>query len=263
MSRTALVLSGGGMFGAYQAGVWKALSRRVSPQMVIGASVGALNGWLIAAGVTGEDLVEMWLDPAAGAIMSYARFGRSWGGVFDPQPLRDRARHLVDHYTPRIDYGAVVLQLPWLRPTLVRNVEVSWRHLVASCSVPFGFPPVRIGGAVYCDGGLLEATPVWAAAAMGATRVIAVNASRFIPPRTVGMLVSGVRLVGKMQGKMRMRRGAEGWPEATLITPEHVLGKMRDGAAWRKENIQRWIELGESDAHTALAGFQAIPESIA
>jgi predicted acylesterase/phospholipase RssA len=251
MSGTALVLSGGGMFGAYQAGVWRALSGRVSPQIVIGASVGALNGWLIAAGVTAEELVEMWLDPAAGALMTYARFGRSWGGVFDPRPLRERAKHLVDRYTPRVDYGAVLIELPWLRPALIRNADVSWRHLVASCSVPFGFPPVRIGGAFYCDGGLLEATPVWAAAAMGATRVIAVNASRFIPPRTVGMLVSGMRLVGKMQGRMRR---VEGGPEVTLITPEHFLGKMRDGAAWRKENIQRWIELGESDAHAALAG---------
>jgi len=240
------------MFGAYQAGVWKAMSRRVSPRIVIGASVGALNGWLIAAGVTAEELIEIWLDPAAGSLMTYARLGRSWVGVFDPQPLRERAKHLVEHYTPRVDYGAVLIELPWLRPALIRNPDVSWRHLVASCSVPFGFPPVRIGGAVYCDGGLLEATPVWAAAAMGATRVIAVNASRFIPPRTVGMIVSGVRLVGKMQG--RMRRRAESGPEVTFITPKHFLGKMRDGAAWRKENIQRWIELGESDAHTALAG---------
>jgi NTE family protein len=252
MSRTALVLSGGGMFGAYQAGAWKALSRQVSPQIVIGASVGALNGWLIAAGVTADELIGMWLDPSAGGVMTYARFGRSWGGVFDPQPLRDRARHLVDHYTPRVDYGVALLQLPWLRPALIRNADVGWRHLVASCSVPFGFPPVRIGGALYCDGGLLEATPVWAAAAMGATRVIAVNASRFIPPRMVGMLVSGVRLVGKMQGRMRPR--APGGPEVTLITPGHFLGKMRDGAAWRRENIERWIELGESDAHAALAG---------
>jgi predicted acylesterase/phospholipase RssA len=235
------------MFGAYQAGVWKALSPLLSPQIVIGASVGALNGWLIASGVTAEELVEMWLDPSAGDLMTLGRFGRCWGGIFDPQPLRDRARHLVDHYTPRVDYGLALVQLPWLRPALIRNADVSWRHLVATCSVPFGFPPVRIGGAVYCDGGLLEATPVWAAAAMGATRVIAVNASRFTPPRTVGMIVSGVRLVNKM------RRRAEGGPEVTLITPEHSLGKMRDGAAWCRENIERWIERGESDALAALS----------
>ncbi len=235
------------MFGAYQAGVWKALSRQFSPQIVIGASVGALNGWLIAAGVTAEELIEIWLDPSAGSLMTPGRFGRSWG-IFDAQPLRDRARHLVDHYTPRVEYGVVLVELPSLRPALIRNADVSWRHLVATCAVPFGFPPVRIGGIFYCDGGLLEATPVWAAGVMGATRVIAVNASRFIPPRAVRMLVSSMRFVGKM------RRRNESGPEVTLITPEHSLGKMRDGAAWRKENIERWIELGESDAYAALSG---------
>ena len=63
MIKTALVLSGGGMFGAYQAGAWKALSREISPDMVVGASVGALNGWLIASGVAAEELEQRWLDP--------------------------------------------------------------------------------------------------------------------------------------------------------------------------------------------------------
>ncbi len=46
----ALVLSAGGMFGAYQAGVWKALSRSFHPDLIVGASVGALNSWAILAG---------------------------------------------------------------------------------------------------------------------------------------------------------------------------------------------------------------------
>lgn len=234
------------MFGAYQAGVWKALSREINPDMVIGASVGALNGWLIAGGLTGEDLEQHWLDPASGRLMSY-RIPRSpWDGVFDPGPLRHRAKFLTDHYTPRVDFGAVLVQLPWLRPRLVRNGDVTWKHLVASCAVPGGFPPVRIGRAVYCDGGLLEATPVWAAAEMGATHVIAVNASRFLPPRPIGMMISGVRLLNKIRprGPSRM--------DVTLITPKDYLGKMLDGANWRSENIRRWIELGERDARAVL-----------
>jgi predicted acylesterase/phospholipase RssA len=255
MSRTALVLSGGGMFGAYQAGVWRVLSRRISPQMVVGASVGALNGWLIASGMTAEDLVDTWLDPAAGTLMTYALLRFPQGGVFDPQPLRDRAKHLVEHYMPRIDYGAAMLRLPWLERALVRNAEVSWRHLVASCSVPLGFPPVRIDDGVYCDGGLLEPTPVWAAAAMGATRVIAVNASRFVPPRALGIVAAGTRWLVKK--RPRAEEGLEPSLEVTLISPQHFLGRMRDGAAWRRENIERWIDLGEADADTAVNGIMA------
>jgi NTE family protein len=245
--KTALVLSGGGMFGAYQAGVWKALSREFAPDIVVGASVGALNGWLIAGGATAEDLVEQWLDPASGELMAYRLPRSPWSGMFDPRPLRARAKFLVGSYRPRMDYGAVVVQLPWLRQKLVRNGEVTWRHLVASCSVPGGFPPVRIGASLYCDGGLLDATPVWAAAEMGATRVIAVNASRFLPPPMISIMIKGVRLLGKAR-----RRAAHGL-EITLITPQNHLGKMLEGASWRKDKIRRWIELGEADAGVAFA----------
>ncbi|MBM3775954.1 MAG: hypothetical protein FJW37_12460 [Acidobacteria bacterium] len=54
----ALVLSAGGMFGAYQAGAWRALEGRFRPDLVVGASVGALNGWAIAGGCAPEELVD-------------------------------------------------------------------------------------------------------------------------------------------------------------------------------------------------------------
>jgi predicted acylesterase/phospholipase RssA len=156
---------------------------------------------------------------------------------------------LVEHYAPRVDYGVVLVQLPSLRPKLFRNREVTWQHLVASCAVPVGFPPVRIGGAVYLDGGVLEVLPTRAAEEMGATRVIAVNASRFVAPWAIGIMIKGVRRLS------RNRPRAPGGPEVTLITPVDHLGKLLDGATWRKENILRWIEQGEADATAALEVF--------
>jgi NTE family protein len=246
--KTALVLSGGGMFGAYQAGAWKALSRELAPDIVVGASVGALNGWCISSGATAEELEQRWLDPASAEMMSYRVRRSPWSSVLDPSPLETRAKFLVSHYTPRVDFGVVLVQLPWLRRKLVRNREVSWRHLVATCAVPLGFPPVRIGGALYCDGGLLEATPVWAAFEMGATRVIAVNASRFIPPPLVGMMIKGVRRWRRSPALSMQPAGSE----IVMITPKDYLGRMLDGAAWRRENIRQWIEMGEADALAAL-----------
>jgi NTE family protein len=246
MAKTALVLSGGGLFGAYQAGVWKALSRVIAPDIVVGASVGALNGWLIAAGATGDELTRHWLDPASSNLMPYRRQRLPWSSVFDPQPLRSRAKFLVDHYSPRVDYGVVLVQLPSLRPKLFRNTEVTWQHLVASCAVPGGFPPVRIGGALYMDGGVLEALPLWAAGEMGATRVIAVNASKFVAPWAVGIVIKGVRRLAKVRPRL------PGDPPVTLITPAGYLGKFLDGATWRRENILRWMEQGEADATAAM-----------
>ena len=239
--KTALVLSGGGMFGAYQAGAWKSLSRKFAPDIVVGASVGALNGWYIASGATAEELEQHWLDPASGEMMTYRGSRPPWSGVFDPRPLERRARFLVENYKPRVEYGVALIRLPRLQHVLVRNEDVGWRHLVASCAVPIGFSPVRIGKALYCDGGLMVATPVWAAAAMGATRVIAVNASRFIPPPGIGMMIKGVRMLGR--GRIP--------PvdiELVTITPKQPLGRMAEGAIWRRDSILRWIDMGEADA---------------
>ena len=53
----ALVLSGGGGRGAYQAGVWAWLEERGwKPDLVAGSSVGAINGAAIASGMSGEQL---------------------------------------------------------------------------------------------------------------------------------------------------------------------------------------------------------------
>ena len=57
----ALVLSGGGLFGAWQAGAWASLAGRFQPELIVGASVGSLNGYAIACGDTPEMLREMWL----------------------------------------------------------------------------------------------------------------------------------------------------------------------------------------------------------
>ena len=51
MTKKALVLGGGGARGAYEVGVWKALEEiGESFSMVVGTSVGALNGALYAQG---------------------------------------------------------------------------------------------------------------------------------------------------------------------------------------------------------------------
>src|SRR6201989_2203711 len=110
-AKTALVLSAGGMFGAYQAGAWRAIAEQCTPDIVVGASVGALNGWSIAAGCSPEELIERWRDPSAGSVLKlYPKAG--WrNGWFDPEPLRTRAQSLISEYQPRIPFGLVVVQM--------------------------------------------------------------------------------------------------------------------------------------------------------
>jgi len=64
-----LVLSGGGARGVFQVGVWKVLrtdarALGAPPDVISGTSAGALNGALIAAGLSPEDMLSFWLELA-------------------------------------------------------------------------------------------------------------------------------------------------------------------------------------------------------
>src|SRR5579863_4150304 len=97
--KTALVLSAGGMFGAYQAGAWEALADGLRPDIVVGASVGAFNGIAIAAGCPPEQLRKRWLDPeqSGAALRLFPNAG--WrNGWFDPAPLRAQAERILAEF---------------------------------------------------------------------------------------------------------------------------------------------------------------------
>ncbi len=72
--QTVLVLQGGGALGAYQAGVYQALSEAgVEPDWVIGTSIGAINASLIAGSRRGERverLREFWRRVEHGHLLA-------------------------------------------------------------------------------------------------------------------------------------------------------------------------------------------------
>jgi NTE family protein len=151
--------------------------------------------------------------------------------------LHEKAHDLFGRFRPRIPFGLTLAEVPRLRPLLVRGPQITWRHLAATASIPFCFPPVEIDGKQYLDGGLLGALPVWAAEEMGATHAIAVDALNVLPFRIMRMV-------------FRPRR-----PTASLrvfpIEPSQKLGPLRDGVVWSEANVRRWIEQGERDGNRA------------
>ena len=98
--------------------------------------------------------------------------------------VTQQSRLLVEssaEVVPLQDWG------PRLRLVRIPHERITPAYLMASCAVPFGYPPVRIDGKLYVDGGLLDILPVWAAAEMGATRVIAGDTPRVYTPRGYGV----------------------------------------------------------------------------
>ncbi len=240
--KSALVLSAGGMFGAYQAGAWKTLARRFRPDLVVGASAGALNAWAIAGGASPDDLRRVWLDTECGSFAAFRLLQPPWRGVFDSGPLQARIRRLWEAYRPQVEVGIVATEVPRLRPRLFRGAEIDWRHLAAAAAVPFAYRPVRIDGRYYVDGGLLGPLPLWAAVRMGATRIVAVNVLAHPPSRLAGLAVRAFRALTPRQP--RIPPGVE----ISTIQPERSLGTLREVVFWNRETAERWIALGEEAA---------------
>ncbi len=249
-AKTALVLSAGGMFGAYQAGAWRELSTWFQPDLVIGASAGALNGWSIAGGCTPEELISVWTDPSASAFLRLRPPLARWRGLFDPDTFIKGVQELYERHRPRIPIGVVLTEVPRLVPRLFLNEEITWQHLAATCAIPMGLPPQRIGGRWYVDGGLLGALPLWPVAKMGATRAIAVNALPFLPLSALSAGVSAVRRVSPpLPPTVNI--------QVTMIVPEGGLGTVTDAIRWNRDNILRMVDRGAADARRVMAGQQA------
>jgi NTE family protein len=220
----ALVLSGGGLFGAWQAGAWRALAGRVQPDLIVGASVGSLNGYLIASAASPDELRAMWLDPG------FAKF----------RDLQSNIRLMMSHYKLRTGFAVAVTDLLRMKPRIFRDSEITWRHLAASCALPLVLPQIRIGGRLYSDGGLLNPLPVWAAVDLGATRIVALHALPELPSAWLRLMAKPFR--GRYNPPLPPDL------ELNVICPSRTLGSFSDSVRWKRDNIERWLAQGAEDA---------------
>jgi predicted acylesterase/phospholipase RssA len=146
----------------------------------------------------------------------------------------EMARELFDLYRPRMPFALTIVELPSLRCHIIREDQVTWRHLAASCAIPFGFPPVEIDGRFYVDGGFRGALPLWAAESLGAQRALALN-------------VLNTPVFRLLHRVMWLKRASAAL-QVTRLEPSRRLGSLRDAVVWNASNIECWIEMGRSDA---------------
>ncbi|MCW5657958.1 MAG: patatin-like phospholipase family protein [Burkholderiaceae bacterium] len=175
--RIAWVLSSGGPRGFVHVGVLKALDElNLKPDLIVGASVGALVGCLRASGVPGPDIEALALElqptsMARLAIWSDQRF--SGAPVAELVHRYARQRLLEDMPVPmacvatRRSDGAVVAFTAGDAGVAVQ----------ASSAIEGQFTPVRIRGEPHVDADWFAPLPVRLARSLGARRVLAVDAS--------------------------------------------------------------------------------------
>lgn len=191
---TAFVLGGGGVLGSTQVGMLRALAERgIRPDVVLGTSIGALNG-VFAAADPSEDgaarLAEVWEAVVRDGVFlenpvrQAARVARYRTHLLSNAPLR----HVIETYLPVGSFEELAVGFQCVA-ACIEDAGGRWftsgavtMPVVASCSVPGLFPPVQIDGRHYLDGGLVHSIPVGRALELGATRVFVLQVGRVEQP---------------------------------------------------------------------------------
>jgi NTE family protein len=191
----AFVLSGGGNLGALQIGMLRALTEReIVPDLVLGCSVGAINGAGLAEDPTpagigrlerlwreldGKDLMPGGVLPPAVAL---ARRGEA---IHGNEGLRRELERQVAART--FDELTVPFQCV---ATDVMGVREVWfdsgpliEPIMASAALPAVYPAVEIDGVRYLDGAIVNDVPISRAVELGAGTIYVLQVSGFARPR--------------------------------------------------------------------------------
>jgi NTE family protein len=191
---TAFVLGGGGQLGAAEVGMLRALIERdVEPELIVGTSVGALNGVAIAADpslAAVDRLAETWLGLAKDKVFAGSFLGgatsllRTRTHVHSNGPLRA----LIERMLPVTRFDELEVPFQCVAACIERATEVWFTEgplvdaILASCAVPGLLPPVEIGGEHYLDGGIVNSVPVQRAVGLGATEIYVLHVGRIDQP---------------------------------------------------------------------------------
>jgi predicted acylesterase/phospholipase RssA len=217
------------MFGAWQAGAWRTLAATFKPDLIVGASVGSLNGYAIASAWTPDELCHWWMQP----------------GVAGFENLPETVRRLIAARPLELEYAVVLTDMLRLKPRTF-TPPIRAEHLLASCAVPGAVRPRRIDGRWYIDGGLLNPLPVWAAVEFGATRIVALNVLPQFPSPLLRPFQKAFRFC--FGHNPPLPPGVE----LTTLIPQSPLGSLHDAMYWSAGNTARWIEEGAADAATEI-----------
>jgi|GEM_PF-195744 len=232
----AVVVGAGGVLGAAHVGVGYALERqRFVPDMIIGTSVGALNGAIAAAH---PEKAAPWLDhvwtrlrrrevyplgyPSSRASICTDRGLRR---LIARSGLPSRIEELA------VPFTAVAMDLVTGAPALLDHGDLE-SALLASAAMPGILPPVERGGRTLVDGGVIAYVPVLAALQAGAASVVVLSTGPegsplppAVPPPRAGAIAAraalllmhhqierDLREVSRQIPTVVLPTGVEAWP---------------------------------------------------
>lgn len=180
---TAFVFAGGGSLGAIQVGMMQALvGHGVTADMVVGSSVGSMNGAYYAGDPTLQgvkQLAAIWRGLRRSDVFPLSLgtlVGLLWRRDFLVAPTG--IRRLVERNLPYRNLEDAKLPVHVIATdfltgdTVVLSDGPAADAIAASTAIPGAFAPVAMRGLHLADGAISSNTPVRVAIRQGATRLI-------------------------------------------------------------------------------------------
>lgn len=264
--KTAFVLAGGGSFGAVQVGMLRELVKDgIVPDLVVGSSVGAINGAYFAGAPTLEGVAQ--LEAIWRGLRRRDVFPFTWRSLIGLFTRRDYLlnshglRALLEQRLPYRNLEDAVISVHVVATDVLDGGTVKLSTgpaadaVLASCSIPAAFPPVRIGERQLMDGSVASNTPISVAVELGAKRLIVLPTGFACtlesPPR--GAIANALHGITLMVAHQLVRELDRYRGEAEIITVPPLCplavspydfthaGELIERAA---EQTHRWLEKG-------------------
>jgi NTE family protein len=175
--KIGLALGGGGTRGFAHVGVIKALEAQgITPDIIVGTSVGSLVGALYSSGLSGFKLQEATMLLEKNSVVDWGFPDRGFLSgesleLFVNNAVKNRPLEKLQR-----TFAVVATDLKTGNEIIFRTGNTG-QAVRASCAVPGIFKPVMINGRSYVDGGLVKPVPISEARSLGADFVIAVDIS--------------------------------------------------------------------------------------
>jgi NTE family protein len=183
----SFVFSGGTSLGSVQVGMLRAvLESGITPDLLVGTSVGAVNAASVGQGFTEsrlEHLVDIW-----GGLKTSDIFGRpgikrllgllsGQGGLTSAEGLREILEaHLPESHSDLVIKTAVVAtDFLTGKPEILTEGDLI-QNVLASTAIPMIFPAVTIGNRQLVDGGVVAHVPLAQAELLGARTMVVFDA---------------------------------------------------------------------------------------
>lgn len=163
MKKFALVLGGGATKGYAHIGVIKVLEENgITPDLIIGTSMGAIIGGAYCAGTNSEQLTNISKKLNRKSVFDFDIFHALFqGSILKGKRLKKLLKNVlgdISHDQLNIPFVAVATNLLDGKQVLLDTGKLV-DNIMASSAIPSIYPPIEQEGQLLCDGGLVNNVP--------------------------------------------------------------------------------------------------------